>query len=366
MKVLALTKYSYEGPSSRYRFYNYRECFQQKSIDLVIHPLFTHAYFDAVTSVAKRFVVLIAYLKRLFSLLCILFCKKRYDLLLIEYELFPYFPAFFEWLLHKRGVKYIVDYDDAIFHKYDMSESRAVKFLLRNKIAKVIRYAEHVIVCNAYLERYAKQYNANILRLPTVVLLDRYKERMQQLTHKVDNDFTIGWIGSKSTSRYILDILPALQQMMNKHNNVYVKLVGFDKKLLSDKFLEKYPLKVVEWSEEREIDEILSFDVGIMPLHDDPWSRGKCGFKLVQYMSCKKPVIASPVGMNSLLVDEGENGFLAANVDEWKRAFERLYEDHALREMMAEKNFQKIASEFNHDKNCAVYSNLIKKLGAKG
>jgi glycosyltransferase involved in cell wall biosynthesis len=96
-----------------------------------------------------------------------------------------------------------------------------------------------------------------------------------------------------------------------------------------------------------------------MPLHDDPWSRGKCGFKLVQYMSCKKPVIASPVGINTSLVQEGENGFLAETMEEWFNAFEKLYFDKALREKMAENNFRKIEAEYNYEKCCRQYIELI-------
>jgi glycosyltransferase involved in cell wall biosynthesis len=365
MNILALTKYSYEGPSSRYRFYNYRECFSRQGIKLTIRPLFSHTYLNTSNKTEKLLTVIKAYFQRIFLLMNVLCSKQRYDILIIEYELLPYFPALFEYLLQKKGIKYIVDYDDAIFHKYDMSKNKIVRFLLKNKIAKVIQYAEHVIVCNAYLENYVKAYSTNILRLPTVVLLDKYKEIMHYPTKKVDNIFVIGWIGSKSTSPYIMNILPALTKMMGKYDNIHVNLVGFDKKLLSDETLNKYPIKVEEWEEEKEIEDILHFDVGIMPLHDDPWSRGKCGFKLVQYMSCKKPVVASPIGINSSLVNDGENGFLAKSIDEWERALERLYKDDQLREVMAKKNFQKIENEFNHHKVCLTYGHLIQKLGEK-
>ncbi len=358
MTILALTKYSYEGPSSRYRFYNYQECFEENNIDMRIKPFFSQSYFTTHTKLKKLFIVFFAYIQRFFLLLKLLMLKKKYTLVLVEYELFPYLPAWFEYLMHKRGVRYIVDYDDAIFHKYDMNKNKIIHVILKNKIANVMKYAEHVIVCNAYLEAYAKKHNDHTLRLPTVVLLDKYKKEIETFQKK-DDTFVIGWIGSRTTSKYILEILPAIKQFVDAHENVRFDLVGFDRHLLAQEDLEKYHLNIIDWTEENEIKNILNFGVGIMPLHDDPWSRGKCGFKLVQYMSCKKPVIASPVGMNCTLVKEGENGFLVKTMDEWFEAFEKLYLDEELRNRMADSNFHKIETEYNHALNCQRYKELL-------
>ena len=360
MKILAFTKYSYEGPSSRYRFYNYQECFSKQNIEMIIKPLFERSYFNTSNKIMKALIVLLSYVKR-FALVCqILIFKKKYDLVLIEYELFPYFPAWFESLLHKRGIKYIVDYDDAIFHKYDMSNNKIIHGLLKNKIAKVMEYADHVIVCNAYLEAYAKKYNEHTFRLPTVVILDKYKNEMGTFQKK-EKDFVIGWVGSRTTSMYILEILPAIKKFIEKYENIRFDLVGFDRTLLSDEDVIKYHLNIIDWTEEKEIENILNFDVGIMPLHDDPWSKGKCGFKLLQYMSCKKPVIASPVGMNCTLVQNDQNGFLVDTIDEWYNAFEILYLDENLRGKMAENNFLKIEIEYNNEKNCKKYVKLLQE-----
>lgn len=361
MKILALTKYSYEGPSSRYRFYNYKECFKKHNIDMTIKPFFSKSYFTTTNKFKKISIVLFSYFYRFFVVLKLLILKKRYNLVLIEYELFPYFPAVFEYLLNTRGIQYIVDYDDAIFHKYDISTNKIIHGLLKNKIAKVIQYANYIIVCNEYLASYAKQYNSDILRLPTVVLLDKYKKEMETFIKKDDDIFVIGWIGSKTTSVYILEILPTIKKFVETYPNVRFDLVGFNKKLLSSEEINKHHLNIITWSEEKEIEHILNFNIGIMPLHDDPWSQGKCGFKLVQYMSCKKPVVASPVGMNCTLVKNNENGFLVNSLDEWFEAFEKLYLDEELRLKMAKNNFEQIEDEFNYDKNCKIYIELIKE-----
>ncbi len=360
MKIIAFTKYPYEGPSSRYRFYNYIECFAKEKIEMQIEPFFSASYLFQSNKILKVFSVLLSYLRRVFQLLWLLLSPKRFDLVLIEYELLPFFPALFERLLKKRQIKYLVDYDDAIFHKYDLHANRFVRWLLKEKIGKVISGTETVIVCNDYLEQYAKQYNPHTLRLPTVVLLDNYKKAMQRHPNKTGDStpFVVGWIGSKSTSGYIADILPVFEKFAAKYDAKF-SLVGFDDAVLPDGMRERCTIDIIPWLEESEIEEILKFDVGIMPLHSDPWSQGKCGFKLVQYMSCGKPVIASPVGINCSLVTEGENGFLAESADEWFSALEQLYLDRALREKMAVNNRQKVESEYNHAKNCRKYIELV-------
>ncbi len=153
MRVLALTKYTYRGPSSRYRFYNYKQPFEQRGIYMDIEPFFKDSYFTAKGRFEKLSSVILSYLSRILLMFRLLIDADRYNLLLIEYELFPYFPPIFEYLLRKRGIKYIVDYDDAIFHKYDMSENRVIRFLFNGKIAKVIECANHVIVFNSSMGR---------------------------------------------------------------------------------------------------------------------------------------------------------------------------------------------------------------------
>ncbi len=351
MTLLALTKYSKAGASSRYRFYNYQKYFKKEGITMTISPLLTQKYLESTNKYNKILIICLAYLKRFFLIVNILIKPKKYDVLLIEYELFPYVPAWFEFLLSKRGINYSVDYDDAIFHKYDKH------ILLKNKIAKVMRYADKVIVCNAYLEEYARKHNQNIFMIPTVVLLDKYKEAIQEKKYLKHHSFVIGWIGSRTTSPYILEILFILELFMKKYDDVVLHLVGFDVLLLKNKTPK---IKVIPWNQNTEIEEILNFDIGIMPLRDDAWARGKCAFKLIQYMSAKKPVIASNVGMNCSLVEEGINGYTVSSDEAWFEALEKLYKDKSLRERMAKNNFAKIEKSYNHAIHAKYYSQILK------
>ncbi len=359
MKILAFTKYAYEGPSSRYRFYHYQEAFLKHNITMHIKPLFGTQYFTTTSKWGKALVALLSYVHRFFTIVHILCLPKTYDLVRIEYELFPYFPAWFEFLLGARGVQYIVEYDDAIFHRYDTTSHVLIHTFLGKKIEKVIGYASAVIVCNAYLEAYARLYNADVIKIPTVVPLKRYNDAKKAYCPKKDDAFIIGWIGSLSTSVYVLEILPEMKKFVQTYNNVSFHLLGFDKTLLSDKERQEVHIEVTEWSEEEEIATILAFDIGMMPLPDDAWSRGKCGFKLIQYMACQKPVVASAVGVNCDLVDEPKGGVLVRSQEAWYDAFESLYLDEALRKEMGRYNRHKIEKEYHPVEHTQRYVNLF-------
>jgi len=253
--------------------------------------------------------------------LLLLMRSRKYDLIWIEYEIFPWFPAWIEGLLSLAGVPVLVDFDDAVFHKYDLHENRFVRGLLGKKIDNVMRRATIVVAGNEYIA--ARARNAGCKRveiLPTVVDLERYSASGSN--HK--QPFTIGWIGSPVTSHYLMEISDSLKKVCAE-NDARVVLIGSGEEYLGDTPVERRP-----WSEEREVRDIHSFDVGIMPLSDTPWDRGKCGYKLIQYMACGKPVVASPVGANVEIVEHGTNGFLAADQKDWVHALKTLSSDPEL------------------------------------
>jgi len=261
-----------------------------------------------------------------------------YDVLVIHCELFPYLPAFFERLLRWRRIPYVLDFDDAIFHNYDQHGNALVRYALGHKMAAAIQGATTVLAGNEYLASYARRYNSRVEVLPTVVDLDRYGlER-----HAGESTaFTVGWIGSPSTAPYVLDIQPALEGFFARSPGRLV-LVGSGPVAMPG-----VPLEVHRWSEASEVNDLREFDVGIMPLPDTPWTRGKCGFKLIQYMATGLPVVASPVGVNSTLVDHGTNGLLATTADDWVNALGELARDPALRTEMGHAGRQKVERQYN-------------------
>jgi glycosyltransferase involved in cell wall biosynthesis len=323
MNVLLLSRYPRNGASSRIRFYQYLDHLRRAGIHVTVAPLFGDRHLarrggDFRGAIGALTAGYAGRLARLFRL-------RRFDLLWIEAELFPGLPAWPEMLLARIGVPYVVDYDDAVFHKYDRTSSRARQWLLGSKVDHVMRRAALVVVGNEYLASRARKAGArHIERIPSVVDLNRYPLS----PGRPGNTVTIGWIGSWSTTKYLQAVVPALNEVC-RDPAIRLTLVGAEAAALNGVTFDARP-----WSEGVEVEDIQSFDIGIMPLDDGPWERGKCGYKLIQYMACGRPAVASPVGANRDIIRHGVNGFHATTTPEWVAALRQLSEDPRLREYM--------------------------------
>lgn len=349
MKFMFFTKYTRSGASSRYRSLQYLPCFDVAGLPYSVSPLFddvylAHKYMHGRVRIGD---VLRAFARRLWSVLTV----PRLSVVVIEYELLPWFPAVLERWLVWRGCRMVVDYDDALFHQYDAHPDPWVRRLLGSKIATVMRLAHTVVAGNAYLADYARRAGAaRVEEIPTVIDLTRYPVMGAAGESGV---FTIGWIGSPSTARYLREIAPALANLC-RDGRVRVRLVGSGPVDLPGVLVE-----AVAWREETEVDEIRRFDVGIMPLPDEPWAHGKCGFKLIQYMACGLPVVASPVGVNAEIVEDGKNGFVANSVKEWVQALNTLAADAKLRHRMGLAGRAKVERKFCLQVTAPRLTNLL-------
>jgi glycosyltransferase involved in cell wall biosynthesis len=336
MKVLFLSKYGRLAASTRYRHEQFIPILQEERIQAVISPLLSDSYVKHrfTTGRSSLLHIIFAFIRRSWAI----FTARKYDLVVIHCEVFPYIPGFFEWYLRATRVPYLYDFDDAIFHQYDQHRLPLVRKILGNKIAHVIGGAKAVIAGNAYLADYARRTNSNVHIFPTVVDTDLYKNTKQAEGKRT---FTIGWIGTPSTAKYVKEIGCALRAFCAKYP-AKVVLIGS-----GPCELEGVPVEVREWSEATEIHDLKTFDVGIMPLSDDPWATGKCGFKLIQYMAAELPVIASPIGMNTDLVTSGFDGYLARTDEEWVRRLEDLYLAKADRISMGQNGFLKVKAAYS-------------------
>lgn len=313
MKVLLLSRYGRMGASSRLRSYQYLPYLKQQGIEVTANALFDDRYLQLLYSKKTKSIAAVVtyYTQRLACLLT----AKRYDLVWIEKELLPSLPAFAEMLLNKFRIPYIVDYDDAIFHRYDQHKNPVIRSLLKNKIGKVMQQARTVIAGNSYLAEYARKWQAaRVEILPTVIDLERYSAD----TTPNNERLTIGWIGTPATQAYLKIIAPVLTKASQDYG-IQIFAVG-----ARELELPGVTLHCIPWSEAGEVAVIQQFDIGIMPLPDQAFERGKCGYKLIQYMACAKPVIASPIGVNSDIVKHGETGLLAINEQEWLHAIATL------------------------------------------
>lgn len=259
--------------------------------------------------------VLRAYLARIGEALR----ARRYDFVWVEYEALPWVPAVVERGL-LAGTPYVLDYDDAIFHTYDRHPNPVVRRLMGRKIDRMMRGAALVVAGNDYLAERARSAGAERVEIvPSVIDLARYGP----VTPPPEGPFTIGWIGSPGSERLLEHVRNVLAEAVREPNTRLV-LVG-----ASERALPGVPHETWAWSEATEVEQMQQFHVGIMPLADTPWERGKCGFKLIQCMGAGRAVVASPVGVNAEIVEEGATGFLASSPEAWRRALRTLRTDRA-------------------------------------
>lgn len=354
-RIIFFTKYTESGPSSRYRSFQYIEFLQHYGFEVAVKPLFNHSYTQKLFKQNKKSLRLIifCYLRRFLHLL---FLKKG-SVIFIEYELFPFIPFFLEKIFWKKQMYTIVDYDDAVFHNYDQSTNYLIKRLLTNKIPHVIKQASHVITGSQYLYEFAKQYNPCITEIPTSINLQKYGCGKQQRER-----FTIGWIGTPKNSIHLLKILPAIKKFVSDYD-ARLLLIGFDR--LMESKLQGINYRLVEWKEEDEVFYMQQFSVGIMPLIETPFTRGKCGFKLIQYMGCCLPTISTPLQSNININRTGKNLF-ATKEKEWYDAFVQIYQNRDDFANAGKENFEVVKQYYSVQANHKKIIKIIKEQMANG
>jgi glycosyltransferase involved in cell wall biosynthesis len=376
MKLLFFPKYPPMGASSRLRTYQFLPLWKQAGYEIRVSSFFNDAYLSQVYTHQRPefWNVLKCYLRRFSSL----FSVFRYDCIWIEKELFPFIPAWVEQLLAALGVKLILDYDDAVFHNYDKSKNFWVRTFLPKKIDRVMKAANVVFAGSRYLAQRAKRAGAlQVIILPTVIDPKKYTLSRYPITtsavHSSDNSVqdgrqaseslpSIGWIGSPSTLKYLRLVTGALSSLYHKRPFRFVLINGGSVQYRQYLDLPEEAITHYVWSEQDEVSQIHQIDIGIMPLPDDPWERGKCAYKLIQYMACGLPVVASPVGMNTEVVSPGDNGYLASNEQEWVEYLGRLLADEEARESMGRKGRGLVEKQFTLERSFERMQDVVRQL----
>jgi glycosyltransferase involved in cell wall biosynthesis len=322
VRVAAFTKYGSMAASTRQRLIQYLPHLAAAGIDVDHRPLLPDDYVRGVAT-GQRYPharTLVAYVKRLRQLVSV----TDADLIWVYAELFPFLPGSWEKLAFRSGKPVVYDCDDAFFHTYDSHPAPWARRMLAGKMEPLLRGAAAAGCGNSYLETYVSKFCGNTMLLPTVVDSSLYGPAPGP---RPDRPVTIGWIGSPSTWPYMRPILPVLRALAESRG-IRVRVVGAGPAARADAFP---GLDLIEWSEAREIEDVRAMDIGVMPLPDDIWALGKCGYKLIQYMACALPVVASPIGVNCEIVSPGENGFLATGESHWRDSLVRLIDDPDLR-----------------------------------
>lgn len=337
MRVLALSRYEQLGASSRMRFYQYLPALEGAGIKVRFAPLFSDDYVRGIQQNRRSPLdVAKAYAHRMRALRV----NGQHDLLWIEKELLPWLPAWLDSAMLSADVPYVLDYDDAVFHYYDQHRSAVVRRALGGKHRKLMRGAALVVAGNDYLASYARTAGtARVEIVPTAVDLQRYPTGQLRSTPNLTEIPCVGWIGQRATADFLRPLAPLFEQLGRQGKGRFTA-IGINAQQLG------LPMASVPWSEGTEVASLQTLDVGIMPLLDGPFERGKCGYKLIQYMACGLPVVASPVGVNRQIVEHGVNGFLAETPAQWAEALQALLADPALRERMGQAGRRKVESGY--------------------
>lgn len=267
IKILGLSLYGQQSASTRCRLTQFGPGLRQHGIDLEVKALLGDDYIcNAINGEAyPLWQIVVDYVGRALSL----FNQHRYDLAILHRELFPFLPGAIESRLLR--ICYIYDFDDALFLKYRADRFKRVSFLLKNKFDPIVSRAAAVTAGNQHLVDYARRWNPRTFRLPTVVDTDRYT----YAPRKLDKVFTIGWIGLPSNAAYLSELRGPLADLA-KEGPVRLMVIGG-----SCPPIDLVDVVNLPWSEETEVGLINTFDVGVMPLFDDEWAKGKCAFKLI-------------------------------------------------------------------------------------
>jgi len=346
VKIAFFTRYGRQGASSRYRFIQFFDIYRREGLEPVHLPFYSNKYLQRkYAGKATVFHLISAFIRRFTQ---ILVARKRYPLIVIEYEMLPYIPRPIErFALKWLGSPYIIEYDDAVYTRYENTKLP----ILRSKISGLLQDARLVIAGSDYLFEQLRRRQANNLAvIPTSVSSVKFSNIQKQ-----SRNCTLVWIGSNTTAKYVEQISDVLRSILN--DNVKLIVIGAGNWRLKD--INNVIYK--EWNEDEEAQLLSECDIGIMPLPNTDWARGKCGLKIIQYMMAGLPVVASNVGANIEIVTPGTDGYLADGEDDWSQYLGKLINNPLLREQMGIKGRQKALNKYCVENNASKIMHLYIK-----
>jgi glycosyltransferase involved in cell wall biosynthesis len=329
MRVLALMPALYDtSPGQRYRLEQWEPLLRERGVEITFAAFEDeelHAFLYKRGMMRKKLELVTRGLGRRLSLVRRV---KDFDLVYILREAALLGPPVFERLIAQSGVPMVFDFDDAIFVSYRSPSNGYLSYLkFASKTKTICRIASHVMVGNPYLAEYALQVNDHVTVIPTTIDTEKYRvpERKEKSGPPV-----IGWTGSYSTVQHLDTMRGALKKLAEKE--------PFRLRVIGTPAYECPPVNVeaLPWRADTELEDLSEIDIGMMPLPDDRWSKGKCGLKALQFMALGIPTICSPVGVNTDIIQDDQNGFIAGTEDEWVDKLSRLLRSAELRQRLGQ------------------------------
>ncbi len=294
-------------PGQRFRWEQWESLLKKKNIFLK-KIFFSDNFFINLKN--KRNIFVIAYYFYLYlRFLILVFFNCNNSTFIIFRNCTIGGPPIIELFLKLIGKKLIFDFDDAIQYGSENNNNWFFSNLVRCdwKIKIIIKISNLVIAGNKNLKKFAYKFNKNVKIVPTTIDISKYK----YLKKNSIKNLTIGWSGSLSTSKYIENFLPTLIKIQKK-KKFKILIIG------SKLNIKNKDIICLEWSSKNELKYLNKIDLGLMPLPNNLWTRGKCGLKILQYLSVGIPSVVSNVGINSEIITNGKNGYLIDNKDQWE------------------------------------------------
>jgi glycosyltransferase involved in cell wall biosynthesis len=338
-------------PGQRLKYEQYFSHWEQNGYTVTISPFITNSFQDIIYKkgffLKKVWWTIYGYFRRLRDLGRI----RRFDIVYVFLWVTPFGPPFFEWMVRKLSKKMIYDIDDLVYTKYEKGILRMLKG--KEKPVFLMKHADHVITCTPYLTAFVNKYNQHTTDISSTINSETY---IPVNPYSNDKKLTLGWSGSHSTSKYLLLLKDVLLELYKEKK--FRLLVMGDPSFT----IEGLEVEAIAWSEEKEIPTLQQIDIGLYPLPDEEWVLGKSGLKALQYMTLGIPTIATAVGANFRVIENGVSGFLVTSPEEWKEKLLLLMDNPDLRKQVGKKARERVEAHYSILANQPVYLSILDNL----
>jgi glycosyltransferase involved in cell wall biosynthesis len=357
-RLLFITPNPIESASERYRIYQFLPYLERAGFACTVRAFATDTLFRAIQSerlVPKLVLTPFCYIRRAIDVASM----RRYDAVIVHRGVFPFpWPAM-ERMINRRQAPVIFDFDDAIHIGHRDTPTTKYHWLYQLKygprVNEMLSRCQHIIAGNRTLAEHALKFNSEVSVIPTVVDLDKYTYSPPRLSNDV---LTIGWVGSRSTSPYLLEIESVLRRLSETHpGKLRFRLYGHPSRDLTLPNFESLPFSLAS-----EVEDLRTIDIGVMPVPDNDWTRGKCAFKAIQYMALGIPTVSSPVGIATDLIQHNVNGYLARTPGEWFEALNHLVIDARLRRRFAEEGRKTVEARYSLQTWGPILAELLERI----
>lgn len=352
-KILFIVPYPLGvAPSQRFRFEQYFEILKEHNYRYVVASFWSERGWSVLYQQNHLIRKAMAFIQGFFRRFMLLFKIHGYQMVFIHREALPIGPPIIEYIISRLLKKKIIyDFDDAIWLPNTSEQnSLAGKLKYHQKVKDICKWSWKVSCGNEFLANFAKQFNPRVYINPTTIDSSYHKSKNRNSSNK---HITIGWTGSHSTTKYLKSLVPILKKL-KKLYSIKIIIISNQK---PDWDFDDYDF--ITWNNEKEIEQLDNIDMGIMPLDDSVWEKGKCGFKALQYMAMKKPAIVSNVGVNKIIIDHGVNGFLCNTPEDWSKYLTRLISSESLRKSIGKQGREKMIESYSVQSNTRLFLTLF-------